>query len=81
MVREKVGLKLTDEKRVFLSVLKDAFGDRAWSFMDGHKVLSGMAKTTYSDKLKHLAVEGWVVSSSEGYYLSGEALGMLLVSP
>lgn len=81
MVREKVGLKLTEEKRVFLSVLKDAFGDRTWSFMDGHKVLSGMAKTTYSDKLKHLAVEGWVVSSNDGYYLSGEALGLLLVSP
>jgi hypothetical protein len=81
MVREKVGLKLTDEKRVFLSVLKDAFGDRTWSFTEGHKLLSGMAKTTYTDRLKHLAVEGWVVSSNDGYYLTGEALGLLLVSP
>jgi hypothetical protein len=81
LVREKVGLKLTEEKRAILSALKDAFGDRTWSFMDGHKVLSGMAKTTYSDRLKHLAVEGWVVSSNEGYYLTGEAMGLLLVSP
>jgi hypothetical protein len=81
MVRETVGLKLTEEKRVYLSVLKDAFGDRIWSFTEGHKLLSPMAKSTYMDKLKHLAVEGWVIQTNDGYYLTGEAMGMLLVSP
>ena len=56
MVREKVSLKLTDERREILSALKNAFGDRIWCFTDGYKVLPRMAKTTYSDKLKHLGV-------------------------
>ena len=49
--------------------------------MDGHRLLPKLAKSTYMDKLKHLAVEGWVIQTNDGYYLTGEAMGMLLVSP
>ena len=79
-LREKLGLKLTDEKREILAALKDAFGDRIWSFTDGYKALPRIAKATYSDKLKNLACEGWIEPTGDGYYLKPEALGHLLIS-
>ena len=80
LLRAKSGLKLTDWKRDLLSALKDAFDDRTWGFNEGFKAVPTMARSTYKDKLKNLAVEGWIKRTEDGYYLPAEALGMLLIS-